>query len=175
MVKSKTLEGKVFISYKNNPDNVLAQTLYESLLQSTSYKLWFDSSNLLGGQPYNRRIPEAIKFSQIFIPVLTSSIATLLKNYTIEELKEMNLSSGLPFFIQEWKWASAVNGIVIIPISFDGYDLRGPEHMKFESIIYGNEKSSHPSGIHMGNQEAIDPKSIEKLVISINNALGINE
>lgn len=174
MVKSKTLEGKIFISYKNNPDENLAQSIFESLSQLTSFKLWFDNSSLLGGQPYNKRIPEAIKFSQIFIPILTSSVANILSNFTVEDIKNMDLSTGLPFFIQEWKWASAVKGMIIIPIAFDGYNLRGPEHIKFESIIYGDDYSSHPSGIYMGTQVDIDSKSVEKLIGSINNALGIN-
>ncbi len=174
IVKSKALEGKVFISYKNNPDEEVAQSIFDSLSQLTSFKLWFDSSNLLGGQPYNKRIPEAIKFSQIFIPILTSSVANILNNLTVEDINSKDVSTGLPFFIQEWKWASAVKGIVIIPISFEGYDLRGPEHVKFESIIYGNDDSSHPSGIYMGTQDKLDSKAIEKLIGSINNALGIN-
>lgn len=175
LIKTKTLEGKVFISYKNNPDSNLAQTIYDSLSRLTSFKLWFDSSNLLGGQRYNKRIPEAIRFSQIFIPVLTPTISKILNEFTIDDLKNKDINSGLPFFIQEWKWASKVKNLIIIPISFDGYDLRGSEHIKFESIIYGDDKLSHTSGIHMGATNNIDPKSIERLIYSINNALGINE
>lgn len=175
LIKSKTLEGKIFISYKNNPDSNLAQSLFASLNQMTSFNLWFDSSKLLGGQPYNKRIPEAIKFSQIFIPILTSTVAEILKTFSLEDLRKKDLSSGLPFFIQEWKWASTVKGIIIIPISFQGYDLRGPEHIKFESIISGDETSSQSSGIYMGSPNRIDPTSIEILISSINNALGISE
>lgn len=175
MLKSKTLEGKVFISYKNNPDNNLALSLFDQLSKKTSLKLWLDSSNLLGGQPYNRRIPEAIKFSQIFIPVLTASVAQVLNQYSAEELKKMDIDCGLPFFIQEWKWATQVNGITIIPVAFEGYNLRGSEHEKFESMIFGNNPSCKASGIDMGAVDSINPKSIDRLIYSINNALGIHE
>lgn len=175
LVKSKAIEGKAFISYKNDPDRGLANEIFETLSQKTSLKLWIDSSNLLGGQPYNKRIPEAIKFSQIFIPVLTSSIANTLNKYSVEELRKLDVNSGLPFFIQEWKWAAEVKGITIIPIAFDGYDLKGPEHSKFESLIYGTCSSSHPSGINIGTPNQINLESIEKLIESINIALGIYE
>ena len=87
----------------------------------------------------------------------------------------MDAETGLPFFIQEWKWATEVNGIIIIPIAFDGYDLRGHEHAKFESIIYGDNTSAHPSGISMGSTDCLKPESVEKLIDSIYNALGIHE
>lgn len=173
MLKSKTLEGKVFISYKNNPDNSLALSLFDQLSQNTSLKLWLDSSNLLGGQAYNRRIPEAIKFSQIFIPVLTASVAQVLNQHSAEELRKMDIDNELPFFIQEWKWATQVKGITIIPIAFEGYNLRGPEHEKFESLIFGDNSFCKASGIDMGAVDSINPKSIDRLIDSINNALGI--
>ena len=173
LLKSKTLEGKVFISYKNDPDRGLALSIFSELSRHSSLKVWLDSSNLLGGQPYNKRIPEAIRFSQIFIPVLTSTIANILNRYTVDELETLDVSTGLPFFIQEWKWARVVNGIIIIPIAFDGYNLRGQEHEKFESLVYGSNASSHPSGIYMGSEDNINTTSIDKLINSINNALGI--
>lgn len=175
MLKSKVLEGKVFISYKNNPDNELAFSLFDNLSQRTALKIWIDSSNLLGGQPYNRRIPEAIRFSQIFIPVLTASVADVLKQFSIHDLNNMSVENGLPFFIQEWKWANQVTGMTIIPIAFEGYNLRGPEHEKFESIVFGEISSCQSSGIDMGSPYSINPKSIERLIDSINNALGIHE
>jgi len=176
MLREKTLEGKAFISYKNNPDADLALHMFEILSQKTGLKLWIDNSNLLGGQPYNRRIPEAIRFSQIFIPLLTSSVADVLNKMSIQELKTMDVENGLPFFIQEWKWASQVARITIIPIAFEGYNLRGSEHEKFESIIFGENSIAQSSGIDMGGKfDLINPKSIEKLIDSINNALGIHE
>lgn len=175
LVKSKTLQGKAFISYKTTPDSELATGFFEILSQKTSLKLWIDNSNLLGGQPYNRRIPEAIRFSQIFMPMLTSAVAQTLNKYSIDELRKLDINSGLPFFIQEWKWASEVKGITIIPIAFEGYDLRGSEHAKFESLIYGHCSFSHPSGINMGSPTHINLESIEKLIESINIALGIYE
>lgn len=175
MVRLKSLEGKVFLSYKNSPDSELAISIFNMLSQQTALKIWIDSSSLLGGQHYNKRIPEAIKFSQIFIPILTASIAKILNEYEIEELMNLELNNGLPFFIQEWKWASEVKGIIIIPIAFDGYDLRGPEHQKFEAIIYRDNSSSLPSGIDMGCTNRIESESIEKLINSIYKALGIYE
>lgn len=175
MIRSKAVEGKVFISYKNIPDDKLAQSIFDILSQQASLKLWFDSSNLLGGQPYKRRIPEAIKFSQVFIPILTSAVANVLNESDIEKLKNNDVCSELPFFIQEWKWAAEVKGIIIIPIAFNGYNLRGPEHVKFESIICGNNASNQPSGIDMGAMDCINPKSVEKLIDSIYKALGIHE
>lgn len=175
LIKSKLLEGKVFISYKIDPDKLLAQTIFNVLSQQTTLNIWFDDSNLLGGQPYNKRIPEAIKFSQVFIPILTPTIAQILSTLSVEEMKEQNVNTGLPYFIQEWKWASQANGITIIPVAFGDYNLSGPEHKKFESLIYGKQSSSHPSGIHMGNADSINSASLEKLILSINKALGVNE
>ena len=175
MVRLKSLEGKIFLSYKNSPDSELAISIFNMLSQQTALKIWIDSSSLLGGQHYNKRIPEAIKFSQIFIPILTASIAKILNEYEIEELMNLELNNGLPFFIQEWKWASEVKGIIIIPIALDGYDLRGPEHQKFEAIIYRDNSSSLPSGIDMGCTNRIESESIEKLINSIYKALGIYE
>lgn len=175
MLKNKTLEGKVFISYKTDPDQELAQNIFDILSQRTSMKLWYDNSDLLGGQPYNKRIPEAIRFSQVFVPILTKAAAEVLNSHETEELMLMNISNGLPFFIQEWKWASQVNGMTIIPIAFDGYNLKGPEHQKFESIVYGDNVSEHPSGIEMGSIDNIETSSIKKLIKSIYIALGIHE
>lgn len=175
MLRSKTLEGKVFLSYKSDPDSELAQSIFNTLSQQTPLKLWLDSSELLGGQPYNKRIPESIRFSQIFIPILTPSISKTLNKYTVEQLKELDAKSELPYFIQEWKWASNANNITIIPIAFDGYNLRGSEHLKFEEFLYGNEVTALPSGIEMGAMNLIEPKSISKLIESIYNALGVHE
>ena len=175
MLENKALDGKVFISYKTEPDKELAETVYHLLARQASLKVWLDSSNLLGGQAYNRRIPEAIKFSQVFIPILTSSIAEFLNAHSVDEINCMDLNSGLPYYIQEWKWASETTGIVIIPLAFKGYDLRGQEHGKFETLIFGEKSLSCPSGIYIGSTDDIDSKSLEKLVESINSVLGIHE
>ena len=75
LINQHKLEGKVFISYKTTPDKRAAAILVDELTRQNSFKIWFDDSNLLGGQPYNKKIPEARRFSKVFIPVLTETVA----------------------------------------------------------------------------------------------------
>lgn len=174
LIVQRKLEGKVFISYKNIPDEDIAKRLFNELSVRNAFKVWFDDSSLLGGQKYNRKIPEAIKFSKVFLPILTSNVAEILKDWTSEDLLSKGVSEGLPYFIQEWKWAKAVEGIEIIPIAFKGYDLRGEEHSKFEQIIF-DDVNDNPSGIYMGSIDDIDINAINKLIVSLRYALGIYE
>jgi hypothetical protein len=165
-------EGRIFLSYKNKPDKIAASAIYQELSQRTTFNIWFDDPKTLGGQHYNERIPGAISYSKIFMPILTEAVAEILSQYTSEELDEMDLKSGLPFFIHEWKLARQVAGITIIPIAFDGYDLREPYHQKFEAVIFNNA-SKKASGINVGTPENLNPAAIGKLTESIRYALGI--
>ena len=174
LIEKKKLEGRVFISYKTDPDAELAKRLFDELSERNAFKVWFDDSSLLGGQKYNRKIPEAIKFSKVFIPILSASVAEILKDWSLEDLLEKNVNDGLPYFIQEWKWAKQVEGIEIIPIAFKGYDLKGPEHEKFVQIIFEDEEDTS-SGIYMGSIDGLDVGALDKLVVSIRHSLGIYE
>ena len=174
LIDQKKLEGKVFISYKSNPDSDIAKSLFKSLSERNSFKVWFDDSSLLGGQKYNCKIPEAIRFSKVFIPILTSSVADILNNWTLDELLSKDINDGLPYFLQEWKWAKHVDGLEIIPVAFDGYDLKGPEHEKFVHFVFDDEED-HPSGINMGSGDSLDGSALDKLVVSLRFALGIYE
>jgi hypothetical protein len=164
-------EGRIFISYKNVPDKIAASAIYKELSLRTTFKIWFDDPEIKGGQHYPERIPGAIRYSKIFMPILTTAVAETLSQYTCEELEEMACDSGL-FFIYEWKLARQVDGITIIPIAFDGYDLRGSYHRKFEAIIFNNG-SEKASGIDVGTPNNLNPAAIGKLTESIRYALGI--
>ena len=172
LIMKRIMEGKIFISYKTDPDKKTTGKLYELLKERNSFKLWFDDSSLLGGQPYNLKIPEAIRFSQVFIPVLTASVAEVLNNISLENLNNLDYNNGLPYFIQEWKWAANVPGLEIIPISFEGYDLQSEAHRKFNNLIFNSEEEV-ASVVYMGNPETIEITDIEKLEISIYNALNL--
>lgn len=171
MLNKNKLRGKVFISYKTKPDNKMAQKVFDQLSKEKSLSVWYDDSSILGGQFYNKKIPMAIRFSQVFIPILTQSVADVLNSHSIEFFDKNNCD--LPYFVQEWLWASEVEGIKIIPIAFEGYNLRGPEHQKFNSIVFGNDEDKYPSSIYMGGKDCIEPKSMDKLIESIRDLLGI--
>lgn len=162
LIKSNRLQGKVFISYKNNPDHELAQSVFETLTEQTHLNVWFDNSSLLGGQPYNQRIPNAIKYSQVFIPILTPAVAKILNEYNFDQLSYLSNKSGLPYFIQEWKWASEVEGLTVIPIVFEGFDKCGSEMEKFNRIICSNDEDTYPSCIDIGSTGLLDAESVKK-------------
>ncbi|MBD5369699.1 MAG: TIR domain-containing protein [Bacteroides sp.] len=175
LLKNKTFRGKVFLSYKSVPDSGLARKIHNCLTSRPSLKIWLDTTSLLGGQQYNRRIPEAIKFSHVFLPILTPAIADVINGMDLDYINGHDAENGLPYFIQEWKWAAEVKGLTIIPLAADGYDLRGPEHLKFQSIVTKDNNLAQVSGIEIGSTDNIDMKAVEKLMESINNALGIHE
>lgn len=174
LIEKNKLEGKVFISYKDNPDKKIASQL-SARLREHMFNVWYDESSLLGGQAYNKKIPEAIKYTHVFIAILTKGIAEILRqldsDFILQEAQKEIDSDSIPYyFIKEWLWAREVDDLTIIPVTTDGYDLRGIEHRVFESIIFKN-KDDNASGIYIGSEESFEEAGINKLIESIRHGL----
>lgn len=161
LVLDKRREGEIFISYNSN-DVMAASELFCKLTQYDNLQVWFDNVRLNGGDNYESEIRHAINHCKIFIPILSPSVAEVLKTRgkSIER-----------FFIDEWRWASETNA-VILPIAIDGYSLRSDEHKQFESFF-----TKPISGIDM--QQKLSDYNINekvgfsKLIESIHKHLGI--
>lgn len=176
LIEKNKLEGKVFISYKTEPDKEIAMKLFHTISEN-SFNVWYDESSLLGGQPYNKKIPEAIKFANVFIPILSKTVSeTIVKldadDILMELQKDEDSTKEIPYFIKEWWWAKEVKDLCIIPVAIDGYDLRGKEHEFFEKIVFPN-KDDNSSGIYIGTEKSFDKIGINKLIESIRHGLGL--
>lgn len=115
--------GGIFISYCNK-DVTLARQLFYSL-QKEGYRVWFDSSALLGGDDYNAAIANAISSSIVFIALLTPNVAA-------------DLAAGKTdnYYNREWRMAGQMDGKRILPVAMDGYSLRAGYHQSgFENIV----------------------------------------
>ena len=164
MVMAKRRENGIFISYKSC-DVLAASELFCRLTHEKGLNVWFDNIRLNGGDDYNKTIREAISKSKIFIPILSPAV-----NVDIDK-KGADIDT---YYSQEWREASQVQGMVILPVAIDGYNLRGGQNQVFEQII-----RTSPSGIDMmqkpSNLKNPEKVGYEKLVASIYKHLGIEE
>ncbi len=166
IVREKMLGRQIFLSYKMDPDHAAASELFRRLVSAAPFRIWFDQSRLLGGDRYNPEIKAAIAGSKVFIPVLTRTVAEVIRSIDVN-------ATEVPYFVQEWRMAREVPGIRIIPVAFDGYNLRGPEHQIFESIIL-KDPDDAPSGIDLGDAGDMPQTEFGKLVKSVYTQLGID-
>ena len=123
LLQKRREAGGIFISYCSK-DVTLARQLFFSL-QKEGYRVWFDSSSLLGGDNYNIEIARAIGACKVFIALLTPNVAA-------------DISAGKMdhYYNREWQMAGQVEGKCILPVAMDGYRLRADYHKSgFESIV----------------------------------------
>ena len=164
MVLGKRRQGGIFISYKSC-DVLAASELFCKLARENDLNVWFDNARLYGGDDYECAIPEAIRSSKIFVPILSPAIT--------EELEEHggNISS---FYSDEWRWAAENKDVKIIPVAIDGYDLRSDTNKIFECIV-----GCTPSGIDMTKKtlgkDVSEKLGYAKLLESIRKHLGLLE
>ncbi|MCR5277519.1 MAG: toll/interleukin-1 receptor domain-containing protein [Bacteroidales bacterium] len=141
-------QGGVFISYCSK-DIVQAKQLFFRLTKE-GYTVWLDASNLRGGDDYNKEIDNAIGESTVFIPLLTPHIANDLKSGKTDN-----------YYDKEWRLAAQycrLNGLCILPLAIDGYDLRNDYHLQFEEIV-----RQSLSGIDL-----LQKDGMEKLIATLN-------
>ena len=164
MVMAKRRENGIFISYKSC-DVLAASELFCRLTHEKGLNVWFDNVRLNGGDDYNKTIHEAISKSKIFIPILSPAVKADI---------DKNGADIDTYYSQEWREAAQVQGMVILPVAIDGYNLRGGQNQAFEQII-----RTSPSGIDMtqkpSNLKNPEKVGYEKLVASIYKHLGIEE
>lgn len=115
--------GKIFFSYSND-DRDLARQLFQKL--SPVYpNLWFDQENILGGDSYEREIGYGISNAQVFIPLLTPSIA--------EDLKAGKTDN---YYNKEWRQAAERQGeLTVVPLAAGGFSAREPYYKTFEHFF----------------------------------------
>lgn len=115
--------GGIFISYCSK-DSVMASQLF-FILCHKGFNVWFDNVNLQGGDNYNREIESAIAEAQVFIPLLTLSVA-----------KDLKAGRTDNYYNREWRLASQTKTKRIMPLAINGYDLHAGYHTQtFESIV----------------------------------------
>ena len=87
--------------------------------------LWFDQENILGGDSYEREIGYGISNAQVFIPLLTPSIA--------EDLKAGKTDN---YYNKEWRQAAERQGeLTIVPLAAGGFSAREPYYKTFEHFF----------------------------------------
>jgi TolB-like protein len=77
--------GKVFLSYASE-DSAAAETLASALRQA-GIQVWFDKSELRGGDAWGRRIREEIRSCSLFIPVISAHTEARDEGYFRREWK----------------------------------------------------------------------------------------
>ena len=68
---TSTRTGAVFLSYASQ-DAEAAQKICEAL-RAAGIEVWFDQSELRGGDAWNRRIREQIHDCRVFIPIISAN------------------------------------------------------------------------------------------------------
>lgn len=123
LISNNRKHGGVFISYSSK-DFYIASRLFFMLCKQ-GFNVWFDNSNLHGGDDYNREIDVAIEKSQVFLTVLSPSVAEDLINNRTEN-----------YYNKEWRKANQFEDKHIIPVAVNDYDLRAAYHTNgYETIV----------------------------------------
>lgn len=164
MVLEKRRQGGIFISYKSC-DIQEASKLFCKLARENSLNVWFDNVKLYGGDGYDNIIPEAIRTSKIFIPVLSPAISKELQEYG-ENIRT--------YYSDEWRWAAENKNITVIPVAIGGYNLRSDIHNIFEHIINHNSTGINLTQ-RLSNIDSSEKVGYAKLLESIKKYLGITE
>jgi hypothetical protein len=150
-VQKKRRLGGIFLSYCSI-NKLMARELFFKLREQ-GFNVWLDDGSLNGGDDYNREIEKAIAEAQVFIPLLTPTVAGDLEQNDIES----------KYYIKEWRMANQIGNKKIIPLAVDGYDLRAQYHIeRFESIL-----GVSISGIDLYRQK----DGFNKLLVVLNNEL----
>ena len=147
MVLDKRRQGGIFISYKSC-DVLAASELFCKLTRENGLNVWFDNASLNVGDDYSQVIQEVIWKAQIFIPILSPSIA--------QELEDQGENINT-FYSDEWRWAAQNGDLAVFPVAIDGYDLRSNTHKVFERLA-----GAQSSGVDM-NKKPTDTQNPEKV------------
>lgn len=143
-------KGGIFISYCSN-DVMVASKLF-FMLRKKFDNVWFDNISLYGGDNYNEEIEKAISSCKIFIPVLTSRVAS-------------DLIAGKTdyYYNKEWRLAAKMKGqLKIIPIAINGYNLK----MDYHNVVFEGIIEDTVSGVDL-----MMPEGYNKLVDAIDKYL----
>lgn len=114
--------GGIFISYAGE-DYTTAWNIF-TRLREAGFNVWLDNQKLNVSDEYEKRIENAINQCKIFIPLLSSTVAS-------------NLSSDENrYYMEEWKLAAGENSeIHYFPIVIPNYDYRKDYHQKVPKKI----------------------------------------
>ncbi len=82
---SSTVSGKVFLSYASQ-DAEAARRIYEAL-RAFGVEVWFDQSELRGGDEWDARIREQIRRCDLFLPVISATTQGRREGYFRREWK----------------------------------------------------------------------------------------
>ncbi len=107
--------GGIFISYATE-DFAIAHSLFKKL-RAKGFNVWLDHHRLFVGEEYNIRIENAIRQCKVFIPLLTSTVANVLRE------------DRSRYFRSEWELATGENtSKFYCPVTTYGYDCRSIYH-----------------------------------------------
>lgn len=149
LIVSQRRRQGIFLSYCSK-DVIMASQLFFILIRH-GYNVWFDNTNLKGGDNYNNEINDAIAEARIFIPILTPNVA-----------KDLMQGKTDNYYNYEWKLACQTGIKTILPLATNGYNLRADYHTQvFESII-----STPSTGVDLMRNDGI-----QKLIEAINSHL----
>lgn len=143
-------KGGIFISYCSH-DVMVASKLF-FMLRKKFDNVWFDNISLYGGDNYNEEIEKAIASCKIFIPVLTSRVASDLKAGKTDS-----------YYNKEWRLAAKMKDqLKIIPIAINGYNLK----MDYHNVVFEGIIEDTVSGVDL-----MMPEGYNKLVDAIDKYL----
>lgn len=120
----------IFISYAHE-DKYLALPLFNKLCQQ-GYNVWIDERKTEPSDEYDKRIMNAINGCKIFMPILSSQVATDLKQDVYRYYRK-----------EEWRIAQIRynderdfdGGFKILPVVIGQYQIRSEYHQKTEKCI----------------------------------------
>lgn len=107
--------GGIFISYANE-DFAIAWNIF-TRLRKEGFNVWLDNEKLSASDEYDRRIENAIQQCKVFVPILSSTVASVL-------------SDGKDrYFRKEWKLATGENSTIeYFPVIVSDYNCREAYH-----------------------------------------------
>lgn len=109
--------GGVFISYAQE-DFAIAWNIF-TRLREAGFNVWLDNHKLSVSDAYGKRISNAISQCRVFIPLLTSTVATYLE------------ADKDKYFRHEWDLATGANSnIDYFPIVTHNYNYKAPYHQE---------------------------------------------
>src|SRR5499427_1892176 len=83
--QASTPTGAVFLSYASQ-DAEAAQKICEAL-RAAGIEVWFDQSELRGGDAWDRKIRDQIRHCSLFIPIISAHSQARLEGYFRREWK----------------------------------------------------------------------------------------
>jgi TIR domain len=89
---ASTLAGAVFVSYASQ-DAKAAQRICEAL-RAAGIEVWFDKSELRGGDAWDRQIRKQIHDCALFMPIISAHSQERLEGYFRREWKRSNARHG---------------------------------------------------------------------------------